>query len=96
MINTTRIRSVIFGVVKDDDSNPVPNARVSFVVGPVPLPDIAALTDIKGNFTLSAPVAGEYVISVVSDNFIAKDVKIKVELNEQKHVQMSLSRSKES
>lgn len=88
MIQST---SVIFGVVRDLSGNPVPKARVSFTAGPVPLPDIAALTDAKGTFTLSAPVPGEYIIEVVSDEFVKKKEKITVESNHEKHIDITLS-----
>lgn len=80
----TEIPSVIYGVVKDSNGNPISQARVSFVAGPVPFPDIAALTDSKGTFALSAPVAGEYTIQVVADEFIIETVKIIIENNNQK------------
>jgi hypothetical protein len=89
----TQTKSLIFGVVKDPNGNPVLNARVSFTAGPVPLPDIAALTDTMGSFTLSAPAPGEYVIEVVSDEFVKKREKINVENNQEKHLEIALSRS---
>lgn len=88
------ITSVIFGVIKDDNGNPVPEARVSFLDGPVPLPDIAALTDINGTFALSTPSAGEYVIAVNTEQFVRKELKIRLESNEEKHVAINLSRIK--
>ena len=87
--------SVIFGVVRDPFGNPVPQARVGFVVGPVPLPDIAALTDNNGAFALSVPVAGEYIVQVFSEEFSSKKVKIAVESNQEKHVEIFLSRTEE-
>jgi hypothetical protein len=59
--------SVIAGVVVDARGNPVEEARVYFVEGPVPLPDIAALTDSAGRFALSAPVSGTYQLGVTSE-----------------------------
>ena len=59
--------STIAGVVVDARGNPVEEARVYFVEGPVPLPDIAALTDSSGRFALSAPVPGIYLIGVASE-----------------------------
>ena len=59
--------SVIAGVVVDARGNPVEEARVYFVEGPVPLPDIAALTDSDGRFALSAPVSGTYQLGVASE-----------------------------
>lgn len=88
--------SVIFGVVRDDNGNPVSEARVSFLAGPVPLPDIAAFTDIDGSFALSAPGAGEYVIAVNIEQFVRKELKITLESNEEKHVAINLSRTKKA
>jgi hypothetical protein len=90
----TQTTSVVFGVVRDLTGCPVPQARVSFVVGPLQLPDIAALTDIKGNFALSAPVAGEYVIQVISDGFVPYKAKIAIENNQQTHLEIRLSRKR--
>jgi len=59
--------STIAGVVVDPRGIPVEEARVYFVEGPVPLPDIAALTDSSGRFALSAPVPGTYQIGVTSE-----------------------------
>jgi hypothetical protein len=60
--------TVIAGVVVDSEGNPVEEARVYFVQGPVPIPDIAALTDRSGRFTLSAPVSGTYQLVVASED----------------------------
>jgi hypothetical protein len=54
----------IAGVVVDAECNPVEEASVFFVEGPVALPDIAALTDSSGRFALSAPVSGTYQLGV--------------------------------
>jgi len=54
------IETVIAGVVVDVGGSPVEGARVYFVESPVPLPDIAILTDSSGRFKLSAPVPGTY------------------------------------
>ena len=87
----TQTASIISGVVKDNNDNAISGARVSFITGPVPLPDIAALTDINGNFVLSAPVPGDYIIEVVSEQFIPKQVKIAIESNQEKHIDINLS-----
>ena len=57
----------IAGVVVDAEGNPVEEARVYFVEGPVPLPDIAALTDKSGRFALSAPASGTYQLGFASE-----------------------------
>lgn len=53
---------VIHGVVRDEAGAPVPGASVYVVDAPVALPDVAALTDADGGFSLTAPVAGRYTI----------------------------------
>jgi hypothetical protein len=57
----------IAGVVVDAEGNPVEEARVYFVEGPVPLPDIAALTDSSGRFALSVPTSGTYQLGIASE-----------------------------
>jgi hypothetical protein len=61
--------TVISGQVLDESGKPVRAARVSFASGPGSLPDIAALTDAKGAFALSAPVPGRYTVAVTGDRF---------------------------
>lgn len=53
---------VIHGIVRGPDGRPVEEARVCFISGPVPLPDVAALTAVDGTFQLTAPVPGRYSI----------------------------------
>jgi hypothetical protein len=59
--------TMVAGVVLDSAGGPVAEARVFFTSGPVPLPDIVALTDGDGRFALSAPVPGTYDIEVAAD-----------------------------
>jgi hypothetical protein len=54
------------GVVRDTTGAPVAFATVALTRGPVPLPDIAALTDAHGSFVLSVPQPGAYEITAVS------------------------------
>src|ERR671915_2437319 len=58
---------VVAGMVVDAKGNPVEGARVYFVEGPVPLPDIAALTNSNGRFALSAPTSGTYQLGIASE-----------------------------
>ena len=69
---------LISGVVHDPDGKPVREARVYFKDGPVPLPDVAALTDNRGAFSLPAPSAGTYKIECNADRFAPKTVKVEV------------------
>jgi hypothetical protein len=59
--------SEVAGVVVDARGSPVKGARVYFIEGPVPLRDIAALTNSDGRFVLSAPVLGTYQLGVASE-----------------------------
>lgn len=54
----------ILGTVKGPDGEPVAEASVYFMEGPVPLPDIAQITDDEGHFRLAAPAPGTYRIGV--------------------------------
>jgi hypothetical protein len=55
--------AVLRGQVRGADGAPVPGARVSITSSPVPVPEIAAVTDPEGRFELAAPAAGEYALS---------------------------------
>lgn len=85
-----RSPSVISGVVRGPDGKPVSNARVYFTAGPVPLPDIAAITDKSGTFSLTAPAPGEYVIESTADEFGARSSKVKVKGGEQVRLDLKL------
>jgi carboxypeptidase family protein len=61
--------NVISGTVRDPGGNPVAEARVYFTGGPVPLPDIAALTNGNGAFSLSAPSTGTYHLGCAAEGF---------------------------
>ena len=90
---TTTKPILIFGEVKDDNANPLSEARVSFVESPVPLTDIAALTD-KGNFVLSAPTTGDYIIEVVLEGFVSKRVRVSTGTRLELRVTVQLSHVK--
>jgi Carboxypeptidase regulatory-like domain len=69
---------IIAGVVSDRDGRAVPAARISFLAGPAALPDIAALTDSRGAFTLSAPVPGNYTIQCVADGHAPQSINVSI------------------
>jgi hypothetical protein len=56
------------GKVVRQDGSPVPEARVFFVQGPGALPEIAALCDAAGRFSLSAPTDGTYILGCATDD----------------------------
>jgi uncharacterized GH25 family protein len=81
---------IISGVVKDHTGKPISNAVISFVTAPVSVQDIAALTDTNGNFSLSVPSEGEYIIKVNSDRHNEKNIKIKIDRNQKRQIEVSL------
>lgn len=69
---------IISGIVRDSKGQPVGDARVYFIGGPVPLPDVAVLTDKTGRFTLSAPTTGAYTIQCAAEGFATATVTVNV------------------
>lgn len=61
--------SIFSGKVLDSKRNAISGARVFFSAGPGSLPDVAALTNHEGEFTLSAPIQGAYTIEFAADGF---------------------------
>jgi Carboxypeptidase regulatory-like domain len=80
--------SVISGRVLSADGQPVAGARVSFVSSPVPVPDVALLTDGTGRFSLTAPVPGAYRIGCSSDEF--GNATITVDVPEGQNVEVEI------
>jgi protocatechuate 3,4-dioxygenase beta subunit len=70
------VPTVISGQVVDTQGHPVAEARVFFGSGPGEVPDIAALTDTDGRFTLTTPVPGEYRVVAVADGYIASETAV--------------------
>ena len=70
--------SIISGKVVDTSRKAISDARVFFSAGPGYFPDIAALTNQKGEFTLPAPVKGLYTVEVAADGFRQKQVAISI------------------
>jgi hypothetical protein len=60
---------VVAGVVRGPGGQQLPLARVFIAKGPVPVPDIAALTDAEGRFTLSLPATGSYEVACVAEGY---------------------------
>lgn len=65
----SQAQTPISGQVRDPAGHPVAQARVYFTAGPGPFPDIAALTDERGVFSLSAPSHGDYQIECAAEGF---------------------------
>ena len=81
---------IVAGVVTDRNGKPVPAARVSFAAGPVALPDVAALTDSRGAFTLSAPAPGNYTVHCVADGYEPRSHRVDVRSGERVEVHCRL------
>ena len=82
--------NVIYGTVRDPRGNPVPQARVYFTAAPVALPDIAALTDAGGAFSLAVPSAGTYQIESAADGFTATSVTVDVKPDQETKLEIVL------
>lgn len=68
----------VHGLVVDAKGHPVAQARVGWVDGPVALPEVMALTDAQGRFTLSAPAPGAYRLQCGSDAHGERQLSVKV------------------
>ncbi len=68
----------ILGTVTGPDGARIAEAAVYFLEGPVPLPDIAQLTDGEGRFQLTAPAPGTYRIGVRAPDLEPAEVAVEV------------------
>ena len=59
---------IIQGVVADPSGQPVPGAVVMVAAAPVPVPDIAALTDATGRFSIMVSAPGTYRLLIQGAN----------------------------
>jgi hypothetical protein len=69
---------MITGIVTDSSGRPAAEAVVSVTAAPVPVPDIAALTDVAGRFSITVPVTGDYRLLARGDAF-SREVDVVVE-----------------
>jgi hypothetical protein len=60
---------IVVGVVRGPAGEHVQQARVFIARGPVPVPDVAVLTDAEGQFTLSLPTRGIYEVSSAAEGY---------------------------
>jgi hypothetical protein len=82
---------LIAGSVVDAVGNPVPSARVYFMESPVALPDIAAMADARGRFTLSVPSEGAYTIESAAEGHGTGRATVDVTRDGQAEVQIRLT-----
>lgn len=81
----------IVGTVTGPSGEPIAEASVYFMEGPVPLPDIAQLTDGEGRFQLTAPVPGTYRLGARAEGFAAAEVTVEVGGDAEVVVEVGLS-----
>lgn len=81
---------LISGAICNLRGKPVADARVYVTDGPVPLPDIAALTDADGRFALSVPAAGSYTFECSAEGFAPKRVTLNVVSGQQAQLDFQL------
>lgn len=74
---------VLSGKVQTANGKAVAMARIYFTKSPISLPDITALTDAQGTFSVSVPVEGAYQIGCKTDGFapVTVDVNVKKDQN---------------
>lgn len=68
----------LLGTVTGPDGERIEEASVYFMEGPVPLPDIAQITNEQGEFRMAAPVPGTYRLGVRAGD--AEPVEVTVEV----------------
>jgi uncharacterized GH25 family protein len=73
---------IIRGHVVDPQGHPVAEAAVYVVSAPVSMPDIAQLTDEKGQFTMSVPKVGRYTLGFRSEAWGSTQTDIEVSSEE--------------
>ena len=81
---------IISGIVRDFQDNPVAQARLYFISGPVSLPDIAALTDSDGLVTLSVPSPGTYTLGCAAEGFSSTTVTVTVTSDQETSIAIKL------
>lgn len=81
----------VSGTVLNEDGQPVSDASVMFAESPVAVPDIAALTNDQGRFSLSAPAPGHYVVLVVAEGFAEKRAETEIAGGRQSHLVIELT-----
>jgi hypothetical protein len=82
---------VIRGVVRGPEGSPVAQARVFIAEGPVPVPDVAILTDDRGQFALAAPEPGTYRLTCSAEGFAQGSESVEAG-GQETHVEIRLGR----
>lgn len=80
----------IQGQVRSRDGRPLAEARVYYEDAPVPVPEIAALTDEEGRFHLSAPARGVYRLGAAMDGYESSSATVDVGPERSVHADITL------
>jgi hypothetical protein len=70
--------ALIQGQVIDPQGHPLAEVPVYFISSPMPVPDVALLTDAQGQFTLSVPVRGHYTLGTRAEDGSAAQTDVEV------------------
>lgn len=70
--------TIVSGVVRDESGLPLSGATVYVVAGTGSWPDIAALTNKKGEYQLSGIDPGCYVLSVRHEDSVSATVEVEI------------------
>lgn len=81
----------ILGTVTGPGGARIAEASVYFLAGPVPLPDIAQLTDDEGRFQLTAPAPGTYRIGVRAPDLEPAEVTVEARGEPEVRVEVRLT-----
>ena len=81
---------IVTGVVRGPGGEQVAQARVFIARGPGPVPDIAALTDAEGRFTLSLPMRGSYEITSAAEGYVSSSTTVEVGHDRELRVELRL------
>ena len=82
---------VVAGVVRGPGGEQLPLARVFIARGPVPVPDVAALTDAEGRFTLSLPATGSYEVACVAEGYAPSSAIVEVADQQELRLELRLT-----
>ena len=82
---------VVAGVVRGPDGQQLPLARVFIARSPVPVPDVAALTDAEGRFTLSLPATGSYEVACVAEGYAPSSAIVEVADEQELRLELRLT-----
>ncbi len=92
VLNMNTAPLIVSGTVTDPNHQPVALARIYFTDGPAPLPDIAALTDMSGNFSFAVPKPGKYKLGCTADGFATATIPIAVTTGQRSSIEIRLTK----